>query len=68
MSIAYSRKQADFLRRPFKETLEICEGTPRSGKTFAATQRFALHLLKARDQTHMVVGYSAEQAYKSGSF
>lgn len=44
--------------------MEVCEGSPRSGKTFAATARYALHLLKSRDTTHMIIGYSAEQAYR----
>lgn len=44
--------------------MEVCEGSPRSGKTFAATARYALYLLQTRDMTHMVIGYSAEQAYR----
>lgn len=62
--ITYSEKQADFIRKPFNNFFEVCEGSPRSGKTFAATARYALHLLRTEDKTHMVVGYSAEQAYR----
>lgn len=60
----YSEHQREFIRGPFAHTLDVCEGSPRSGKTFAATARFALHILKSRDTTHLVVGYSAEQAYR----
>ena len=62
--IRYSDKQRDFIRKPYTHCLDVCEGSPRSGKTFAATARFALHLLKSRDATHLIVGYSAEQAYR----
>ena len=64
MSIVYSRKQADFITAPFEHTLEVCEGSPRSGKTFAAIARFAIHLIQSRDRMHLVVGYSAEQAFR----
>ena len=62
--ITYSTKQAGFIRKPFNDFFEVCEGSPRSGKTFAATARYALHLLRTTDKTHLVVGYSAEQAYR----
>lgn len=62
--ITYSPKQADFIRLPFDHTLDVCEGTPRSGKTFAATARFALHLLSCRDPVHLVVAFSQEQAFR----
>lgn len=62
--IVYSPKQADFIKKPFDDFFEVCEGSPRSGKTFAATARYALHLLRTTDAMHMVVGYSAEQAYR----
>lgn len=62
--IEFSPKQKELIRKPFLHCLDVCEGSPRSGKTFAATARFALHLIKSRDRTHLVVGYSAEQAYR----
>ena len=49
---------------PYRHTLDVCEGSPRSGKTFAATARFALHVLASRDTNHLVTAYSAEQAYR----
>ena len=49
---------------PFDRTLDWLEGTPRSGKTTAGVMRFARHLLKSRDNLHLVVGYSAEQAFR----
>ena len=60
----FSEKQKEMIRKPFLHCLDVCEGSPRSGKTFAATARYALHTLASRDTTHLVVGYSAEQAYR----
>ena len=62
--VKYSEKQKEFIRRPYDHCLDVCEGSPRSGKTFAATARFALHLIMSHDINHLVVGYSAEQAYR----
>lgn len=62
--ITFSEKQGDFITAKYQHTLEVCEGSPRSGKTFAATARFALHLLASRDISHLVVAYSAEQAFR----
>ena len=33
--MSLSAKQIDFLNRPFDRTLDVAEGTPRSGKTTA---------------------------------
>lgn len=62
--ISFSAKQADFITLPFNHCLDVAEGSPRSGKTFAATARFALHLLQSRDPTHLITAYSQEQAYR----
>jgi hypothetical protein len=62
--IEFSQKQQDLICAPYEHTLEVCEGSPRSGKTFAATARFALHVIASRDTNHLVVAYSAEQAYR----
>jgi PBSX family phage terminase large subunit len=62
--IVFSDKQREFITMPHKHFLEVCEGTPRSGKTFAATMRYAMHILATEDKTHMIVGYSTEQAYR----
>lgn len=62
--IKWSAKQAGLIMQPFDRTLDWLEGTPRSGKTTAGTMRFARHLLKSRDNIHLVTAYSAEQAYR----
>ena len=59
-----SPKQTALLKAPFDRTLDWLEGTPRSGKTTAGTMRFARHLIKSRDNIHLVTAYSAEQAYR----
>ena len=62
--IEWSGKQADIIMAPYDHTLDWLEGTPRSGKTTAGTMRFARHLIKSRDNIHLVTAYSAEQAYR----
>lgn len=62
--IEWGGKQADLIMLPFDHTLDWLEGTPRSGKTTAGTMRFARHLIRSRDDLHLVVGYSAEQAFR----
>lgn len=62
--IKWSEKQEHLIALPYNHTLDWLEGTPRSGKTTAGTARFAAHLISSRDNNHLVVGYSAEQAYR----
>ena len=62
--IEWGDKQASLIMLPFDHTLDWLEGTPRSGKTTAGTMRFARHLIQSRDDLHLVVGYSAEQAFR----
>ncbi len=62
--IIWSKKQAEIIKAPFDYTLDWLEGTPRSGKTTAGTMRYARHLIGSRDNQHLVVGYSAEQAFR----
>ena len=62
--IKFSEKQEHLIALPFDHTLDWLEGTPRSGKTTAGTARFVAHLISSRDTNHLVVGYSAEQAYR----
>lgn len=62
--IEWGEKQAGLIMLPFDHTLDWLEGTPRSGKTTAGTMRFARHLIRSRDDLHLVVGYSAEQAFR----
>lgn len=59
-----SSKQAEIISAPYLHTIDWLEGTPRSGKTTAAILRFTRHLITTKDTTHLVVGYSAEQAYR----
>lgn len=62
--IQFSEKQEQLYKAPFDRTLDWLEGTPRSGKTTAGTWRFARHLLRSRDNIHLVTAYSAEQAFR----
>lgn len=64
MSVTWGKKQADLIMLPYDRTLDWLEGTPRSGKTTAGIMRFARHLIRSRDNLHLVVGYSAEQAFR----
>lgn len=62
--IVFSPKQLEVIYRPFDYTLDVFEGTPRSGKTTAAHFRMADYYSWTRDQNHLVVGYNQEQAYR----
>lgn len=62
--IQFSAKQKEFISAPFRRTLEILEGTPRSGKTTAAVFRHAYYLSVSEDESHLVVAYNQEQAYR----
>ena len=62
--IEWGAKQAELIMLTYDHTLDWLEGTPRSGKTTAGTMRFARHLIKSRDNIHLVTAYSAEQAYR----
>lgn len=63
--MTFSRKQIETIRRPFKDsTLEVFEGSPRSGKTTAGAFRFARFLIETEDENHLILGFSQEQAYK----
>ena len=64
MQIEWGAKQRELIRLPFDRTIDWLEGTPRSGKTTAGTMRFARHLIKSRDNQHLVTAYSAEQAFR----
>lgn len=61
----FSPKQIETIRRPFTDsTLEVLEGSPRSGKTTAGAFRYARFLIETEDENHLILGYSQEQAYK----
>ena len=60
----WSKKQSMLLATPYDHTIDWNEGTPRSGKTSAGIARFAAHLIASHDTNHLVVAYSAEQAFR----
>ena len=62
--IEWGAKQEQLIVLPFDRTVDWLEGTPRSGKTTAGIMRYARHLLRSRDNIHLVTAYSAEQAFR----
>lgn len=62
--VTFSPKQKRFIKQPFKHTLEVNEGTPRSGKTTAGHFRYARYLINSRDQNHLISAYNQEQAFR----
>ena len=62
--LEWGAKQAELIMSPYNRTLDWLEGTPRSGKTTAGIMRFARHLIRSRDNIHLVTAYSAEQAFR----
>lgn len=64
LPLQLSPRQKEMVNRPFDVTLEMLEGTPRSGKTTAMHFRLAALYLKSRDTNHLVTAYNQEQAYR----
>ncbi|MBO1515594.1 PBSX family phage terminase large subunit [Metabacillus bambusae] len=64
MNIVYSPKQREVITADFTHTLEVNEGTPRSGKTTAGHFRYALYLTLSPDENHLITAYNQEQAYR----
>lgn len=62
--ITFSEKQKRTIRAPFDITLEVNEGTPRSGKTTAGVFRYARFLAQTPDQNHLIAAFNQEQAYR----
>jgi len=62
--VKFSPKQLETIYRPFNYTLDVLEGTPRSGKTTAAHFRMADYYTWTRDENHLVIAYNQEQAYR----
>jgi PBSX family phage terminase large subunit len=62
--IQFSPKQKEVIRAPFDVTLEVNEGTPRSGKTTAGVFRYAYYLTVTPDENHLIVAFNQEQAYR----
>ncbi|GGB26752.1 hypothetical protein GCM10011409_00070 [Lentibacillus populi] len=63
-NIKFSPKQLECIYRPYDYTLDVFEGTPRSGKTTAGHFRYADFLTNSRDQNHLIVAYNQEQAFR----
>lgn len=59
-----SDKQKDFVLAPFRHTLDVAEGTPRSGKTTACVLRYFLFLNLSPDTNHLIVGATQTQAFR----
>lgn len=64
IDIQFSPKQLEVIYRPFDYTLDVLEGTPRSGKTTAGHFRYADYLSWTRDSNHLITAYNQEQAYR----
>lgn len=62
--IEFSPKQVEFISSDFTHTLEVNEGTPRSGKTTAGVFRYARYLIETADENHLIVAYNQEQAFR----
>lgn len=59
-----SKKQEAFILAPFRHTLDVAEGTPRSGKTTACVLRYYLFLNISPDTSHLIVGATQTQAFR----
>lgn len=59
-----SHKQEDFVLLPFTHSLDVAEGTPRSGKTTACILRFWSFLNTSKDTNFLVVGATQQQAFR----
>lgn len=59
-----SKKQEEFVLAPYRHTLDVAEGTPRSGKTTACVLRYFLFLQISPDTNHLIVGATQTQAFR----
>lgn len=62
--ITLSPKQKKIVKAPFDKTLEVHEGTPRSGKTTGVHFRLAYLYSISEDTNHLVSAYNQEQAFR----
>lgn len=62
--IIFSEKQLEFIKSDFKPTLDLNEGTIRSGKTTAGHFKLARFYIESTDQNHLLSAYNQEQAYR----
>lgn len=59
-----SKKQEAFILAPFHHTLDVAEGTPRSGKTTACVLRYFVFLNLSPDTSHLIVAATQTQAFR----
>lgn len=59
-----SKKQEAFILAPFRHTLDVAEGTPRSGKTTACVLRYFVFLNLSPDTSHLIVAATQTQAFR----
>lgn len=64
MKLTWGEKQQATRMLPYRHTLEVNEGTPRSGKTTAGIARYANFIWQSPDENHLILAYNQEQAYK----
>lgn len=62
--IEFSPKQEDYILSDFDVTLDLLEGTPRSGKTTANHFKLARFYNLSKDTNHLVTAYNQEQAFR----
>lgn len=62
--IVFSDKQKEFISGDFKPTLDLNEGTIRSGKTTAGHFKLARFYIESEDENHLLSAYNQEQAYR----
>ncbi len=62
--MSWSKKQSDFILSPFDHTLDVAEGTPRSGKTTACVMRFFCFLNTSKDENFLVVATNQPHAFR----
>ena len=64
MRLTWGEKQQATRMLPYRHTLEVNEGTPRSGKTTAGIARYANFIWQSPDENHLILAFNQEQAYK----
>lgn len=62
--MSLSQRQKDFILAPFDHTLDVAEGTPRSGKTTACILRFWSFLNTSKDTNFLVVAANQPHAFR----
>lgn len=62
--MSLSKKQKQFALAPFDHTLDVAEGTPRSGKTTACILRFWYFLNTSHDENFLVVAANQPHAFR----